>query len=127
MSNKEKIRKVYTKCGIDVDKETIELIMTDEERTKGLIRVHKQEEIDSMNYILGKPTDNKVFTMFELDAMSRIDLFNRKIVNICKLIWDNKDNEEKLEEILKELKREGNNGDTSINNSEKVVAEKAQA
>lgn len=127
MSNKEKIRKVYTKYGIDVDDETIELIMTDEERTKGLIRVYKQEEIDSMNYIIGKPEGNEIFTMFELEAMSRIDLFNRKIVNICKLIWDNKNNEEKLEEILEKLKEAENNGDTSINNSEKVVVEKAQA
>lgn len=127
MSNKEKIRKVYTKCGIDVDEETIELIMTDEERTKGLIRVHKQEEIDSMNYILGKPEGNKIFTMFELEAMSRIDLFNRKIVNICKLIWDNKDNEEKLEENLDKLKEVEINGSTSIDNSGKVVVERAQA
>lgn len=101
--------------------------MEDEERAKGLIRIYKQEEMESMNYILGKPTDNKVFTMFELEAMSRIDLFNRKIVNICKLIWDNKDNEEKLEEILNKLKEAENNGNTSINNSEKVVVEKAQA
>ena len=101
--------------------------MTDEERTKGLIKLYEQEEINSMNYILGKPEGNKIFTMFELEAMSRIDLFNRKIVNICKLIWDNKDNEEKLEEILDKLKEVEINGSTSIDNSEKVVVEKAQA
>ena len=52
MEKKEKLRKVYTKYGIDVDEETIELIMTDEERTKGLIKLYEQEEINSMNYIL---------------------------------------------------------------------------
>lgn len=101
--------------------------MTDEERTKGLIKLYEQEEINSMNYILGKPEGNKIFTMFELEAMNRIDLFNRKIVNICKLIWDNRDDEEMLEEIINKLKEVENNGNTSINNSEKVVVEKAQA
>lgn len=101
--------------------------MTDEERTKGLIKLYEQEEINSMNYILGKPEDNKRFTMFELEAMSKINLFNRKVVNICKLIWDNHDDEEMLEEILNKLKEEENNGNTSINNSEKVEVEKAQA
>lgn len=101
--------------------------MTDEERTKGLIKLYEQEEINSMNYILGKPEDNKRFTMFEIEAMSKINLFNRKVVNICKLIWDNKDNEEKLEEILNKLKEAENNGSTSIDNSGKVVVERAQA
>lgn len=89
MENKEKIRKVYTKYGIDVEDETIELIMEDEERIKGLIRIYKQEEMESMNYILGKPTDNKVFTMFELEAVNKKDLFNRKVVEVCKKIWEN--------------------------------------
>ena len=79
-----------------------------------------------MNYILGKPADNKEFTEFELEGMSKINLFNRKVVNICKMIWDNRDNPEKLERFQQILKKEGKNGDTSIINSEKVVAENQQ-
>lgn len=67
------------------------------------MREYKQEEINSMNYILGKPYDNLTFTKFELEAMSKIDLFNKKVIKICKIIWDNKDNEEKLNQFLKQL------------------------
>lgn len=90
------------------------------------MRLYKQEEIDSMNYIFGKPESNKKFTKFELKAISKIDLFDRKVVNICKIIWKNRNDDEKLEEILKMLKEEKNNGNTSIINSEKVVAENQQ-
>lgn len=56
-----------------------------------------------MNYILGKQKDNKVFTKDELELLSSIDLFDMKVVNICKMIWDNRDNTEILENFLKEL------------------------
>ena len=78
-----------------------------------MIKIYKQEEMDSMNYILGKPANNKVFTKFELEATSKVDLFNRNVVNICKLIWENRDNEEELEEILRKLEEARNNGNTS--------------
>ena len=90
------------------------------------MRLYKQEEIDSMNYIFGKPESNKKFTKFELKAISKIDLFDRKVVNICKFIWENRNDDEKLKEILKMLKEEKNNGNTSIINSEKVVVENQQ-
>lgn len=91
------------------------------------MRLYKQEEIDSMNYIFGKPESNKKFTKFELKAISKIDLFDRKVVNICKYIWENRNDDEKLEEILEMLKEAENNGNTSIINSEKVVVENQQA
>lgn len=97
MEKKEKIRKVYTKYGIGVDDRTIEVLMTDEERTKGIIKLYKQEELESMNYILGKPADNEIFTKFELDAVNKVDLFDRQVVKVCKMIWDNRDNPEQLE------------------------------
>lgn len=100
--------------------------MKNEEKVKAFMRLYKQEEIDSMNYIFGKPESNKKFTKFELKAISKIDLFDRKVVNICKFIWENRNNDEKLEEILKMLKEEKNNGNTSIINSEKVVVENQQ-
>ena len=105
MEKKEKIKKVYTKYGVDVDDKTIELLMTDEERTKGVIKLYKQEELESMNYILGKPAHNEVYTKFELDAMGKVDLFDRQVVNVCKMIWDNRNNPEQLarfQQILNE-------------------------
>ena len=90
------------------------------------MRLYKQEEIDSMNYIFGKPESNKKFTKFELKAISKIDLFDRKVINICKFIWENRNDDEKLKEILKMIKEEKNNGNTSIINSEKVVVENQQ-
>ena len=90
------------------------------------MRLYKQEEIDSMNYIFGKPESNKKFTKFELKAISKIDLFDRKVINICKFIWENRNDDEKLKEILKMLKEEKNNGNTSIINSGKVVVENQQ-
>ena len=53
-----------------------------------------------------------------------VHLFDRKVVNVCKYIWENRNDDEKLEEILKMLKEEKNNGNTSAINSEKVVVEK---
>lgn len=103
MDKEEKNKKGLRKNNIIVNDETIEAIMQDKERTKGLIRIYKQEEMDSMNYILGKDKDNKIFTKEELELMNKIDLFDRKVVNICKVIWDNKDDAEKLEEFIKIL------------------------
>lgn len=56
---------------------------------KSIIRIYKPEEMEAMNYILGKDKDNKVFTKFELEALNKINLFNRKVVEICKKIWAN--------------------------------------
>lgn len=89
MEIKEMIRKVYQKNGINVDDEYIEGILEDKQRTNNILRLYKQEEMDSMNYILGKDKDNKIFTKFELEAMNTIDLFNKKVVNVCKTIWAN--------------------------------------
>lgn len=81
------------------------------------MKLYKQEEIESMNYIFGKPESNNKFTKFELKAISKIDLFDRK--------WENRNDDEKLEEILKMLKEE-KNGNASVINSEKVVVENQQ-
>lgn len=93
MEIKEKIKKVYQKNNIIVNDETIEAIMQDKERTKGLMRLYKDEEIDSMNYIFGKPKGNLYFTKFEVEATSKIDLFNRKVVEICKNIYEKESKE----------------------------------
>jgi hypothetical protein len=103
MEKKEKIKNVYKKLGILVDNNTINEILKDKERTENIIRIYKKEEMDSMNYIFSKQKDNKSFTMFELEAANKIDLFDRTIVEWCKLIWDNRNNETNINEILKAL------------------------
>lgn len=100
---KTKIKKIYIKNKIEVSDEYIENAMKDKKRVKDYMRLYKEEEIDSMNYILGKPLTNKTFTKFELEAMSKIDLFNRKVIEICKIIWENRNNPEKLDQFLQQL------------------------
>lgn len=73
------------------------------ERVNDFMRLYKDEEIDSMNYILRKPVDNLYFSEVELEAMSKIDLFNRKVVEVCKEIWEAKDNPEQLEKYQRIL------------------------
>lgn len=104
MEVKEMIRKVYQKNGVKVDEEYIEYKMKDKEKVKQFIKIYKQEEIESMNYILGKPEDNKIFTEFELEVCSKVDLFNRNVIKWSKLIWQNRDNEEELNKIISILK-----------------------
>ncbi len=103
MEVKDMIKKVYQKSGVQVDDDYIEYKMKDEEKVKDFIRLYKQEEIASMNYILRKPENNKVFTKFELEAMSIIDLFDRKVIEISRIIWDNKDDTKRLEQISNQL------------------------
>lgn len=89
MGIKEKIRKIYQKNNIIVNDETVEAIMQDKERTKGLMKLYKDEEIESMNYIFGKSKDNKYFSEFELELASQINLFNKKVVELYKKIYKN--------------------------------------
>lgn len=93
MKIKEKIRKVYQKYGMTVGDKMMEYIINTPERKESIIRLHKQEKIESMNYILGKPENNQVFTKEELELCSKIDLFDRKTVEICKSIYE-KENKE---------------------------------
>ena len=93
MEIKEKIKKVYQKNGTEVDDEYIEYKMKDKEKVKQFMRIYKQEEVNSMNYILGKPKDNQIFTKDELELMSKVNLFDRKVVEVCKHIYENEKKE----------------------------------
>ena len=73
--------------------------MQDNERTKGLLKLYKNEEIKSMNYVFGKKEDNKYFTKFELELASQINLFNIKVVEMCREIYKNRNNEKKIKGI----------------------------
>lgn len=48
----------------------------------------ERKRIDIMNYVLGKKEGNKVFTEFELELMSTINLFDKKVVEVCKSIYE---------------------------------------
>lgn len=85
----EKIKQIYQKFDIIVDDQIIENILQDKEKVQGLMRIYKDEEIDSMNYIFDKDRNNKYFTEFELQAASKINLFNRKVLKACRSIWVN--------------------------------------
>lgn len=61
-----------------------------------------------MNYIFGKSKDNMYFTQLELKIASNIDLFNRKIILICREIYKNRNNSKRLEEIMKKYELEVN-------------------
>ena len=67
--------------------------MKDKEKVKQFMRIYKQEEVNSMNYILGKPKDNQIFTKDELELMSKVKLFDRKVVEVCKHIYENEKKE----------------------------------
>lgn len=70
-----------------------------------MLKLYKNEEIKSMNYVFGKSEGNEYFTQFELELASKIDLFNKKVVNVCKIIWENKDNSKRLKSFMKILNK----------------------
>ena len=62
--------------------------METKQKTGSIIRIYKPDEMKAMNYILGKKQGNKMFTEFELELMNTIDLFNKKLVEVCKCIYE---------------------------------------
>ena len=88
MKKREKIKRIYEKYSMEIGEKYIDEIMEDKGKVKDFMRLYKDEEIDSMNYIFGKSYDNKYFTEFELQVASKINLFNRKVVEVCKKIWE---------------------------------------
>lgn len=108
MEIKEKIKKIYQKNNIIVDDDYIENAMKDKERVKGFIRLYKEEEIENMNYIFEKDKNNKYFSEFELELASKLNLFNRKVIEMCREFHKNIDNNGKLMEILENIKMEVN-------------------
>lgn len=105
MTKREKIEKIYQKNNVKVSDKYIDNVMKDKKRVKEFMKLYEKEKIWSMNYIIGEPLNNKSFTNFELKAMSKIDLFNNSIIEICKNIWSYKDDEQKKQQVLKLLKK----------------------
>lgn len=106
MTDIEIIKDCYRSNGIKVDQDYIDDILKNKKRVEQFRELHEKEKRWNMNYVLGKPLDNMEFTDFEIEALSKIDIFNRKLLKICKVIWDNKDNPEKLEEFANQLNLE---------------------
>lgn len=81
---KEKIKQIYQKYDIIVDDRSMDKILKNKQTVEGLMRIYKDEEIESMNYIFGKDRENKYFTENELNIASKINLFSREALNIWK-------------------------------------------
>lgn len=96
MEIKEMAGKVYQKHGITVGDRMMEYIVNNPERRESIKCLYKQEEIESMNYILGKSLDNTIFTKNEIKLCSKIDLFDRKTVGACKHIYEKERKEVKV-------------------------------
>lgn len=60
---------------------------------------------------MAKKKNNEQFSELELNCASKIDLFDIKVVNLCKIIWDNKDDEKRLNKFM----------DMISNNDRKIV------
>ena len=55
-----------------------------------------KKKINAMNYIFEKPKNNKTFSKTELEFIGNANLCNQNLIHLVKLIWDNRDNEERL-------------------------------
>ena len=111
MELKDRIQNYYKSEKIKVDDEFVSGVIADKDRANKLIKFFVPIELNAMNYIFGKEKDNKQFSELELNCASKIDLFDIKVVNLCKIIWDNKDDEKRLNKFM----------DMISNNDRKIV------
>lgn len=107
MQKREKVKQIYKKYGASVNEDAIQSILKNKPRTKQLMRLYKNEEIDSMQQILGKNQNDYYFSKQELEFVSKIDLFDPYMIKIAKEIWKAKNNPELLNLYLKILEKEG--------------------
>lgn len=63
----------------------------------------KKEELERMNYILGKEKSNRNFTYEEIEYIKQINLRTNELLYPCKIVWANKDNKEFLSEGIKQI------------------------
>lgn len=73
---------------------------------KEIVRIYKQEELETMNEIFDKDKNNKVFTQLELEFVSKMDLFDPYIIKVANMIWKQKDNPKMLKIFLNIAKNE---------------------
>ena len=106
MELKDRIKNYYKSEKIKVDDEFVRGVIADKNRANKLIKFLELIEIKAMNYIYGKDENNKYFTEYEIESASKVNLFDKKVVNLCKIIWDNRNDTERLEKFIKQLKLE---------------------
>ena len=63
-----------------------------------------EEELKRINYIFNKNSKNKEFTKEELEAITKINVQNKKLLNLYKVIWENRNNKSLIEEISNTIK-----------------------
>ena len=106
MELKDRIKNYYKSEKIKVDDEFVRGVIADKNRANKLIKFLELIEIKAMNYIYGKDENNKYFTEYEIESAPKVNLFDKKVVNLCKIIWDNRNDTERLEKFIKQLKSE---------------------
>lgn len=100
MEKREKIKKIFKKYNVNVDEDYMQGIMDNPQRISNLIKMYKDEEINSMNEIFDKDKNNEVFTQLELEFVSKMDLFDPYMIKVAKMIWKQKDNPKMLKIFL---------------------------
>lgn len=119
MEDIEIIKDCYRSNKVKVDQDYLNDILKDKKRIEQFKELHKRIKIWNMNYILGKPLENTEFKDIELKELSRLNLFNNKLLIFYKYIYENRNNSEKLEELQSKLnlelkkRKEKINGDSS--------------
>lgn len=103
MELKDRIKNYYKSEKVKVDDEFVSGVIADKDRANKLIKFFEPIEVKAMNYIYGKDENNKYFTEYELESASKVNLFDKKVVKLCKIIWDNRNNTERLEKFIKQL------------------------
>lgn len=106
MEKREKIKQIYRKLNVKIGEDYLEGIMNNPQRVDSLMRMYKDEEINSMNEIFDKDDNNKYFTKEELEFIKDIDLFDRPSIKVAKMIWKQKDNPQMLNNFLIIAKKE---------------------
>ena len=104
MELKDRIKNYYKSEKVKVDDEFVSGVIADKDRANKLIKFFEPIEVKAMNYIYGKDENNKYFTEYELESVSKVNLFDKNVVNLCKIIWDNRNDTERLEKFIKQLK-----------------------
>lgn len=106
MEKKRKIKQIYKKYSAKIGEDYLEGIMNNPQRVDSLMRMYKDEEINSMNEIFDKDDNNKCFTKEELEFANKMDLFDPYMIKVAKMIWKQKDNPQMLRIFLSIAKNE---------------------
>jgi hypothetical protein len=63
--------------------------MSEKPRVKKFIRFYENEEIESMNFLFGKNSNNNWFTQEELAFACDVDLLNKEKLEKARIDWIN--------------------------------------